>query len=88
MCLPQTVTPRLITSCHKAHVFLAEARQRSRWYGPNRPQLPAALGGQQQHLKGLVAGDYGFDPLGLAVEPAAFAKYHEAELLHARSVGT
>ncbi|KAF8057921.1 sdhb [Scenedesmus sp. PABB004] len=62
----------------------AEARRRSPFYGAGRPQLPAALGGQQPHLTGAVAGDYGFDPLGLAVAPEAFAKYHEAELLHAR----
>lgn len=33
-----------------------DARTRSRWYGPDRPQLPAALGGQQPHLTGAVAG--------------------------------
>jgi hypothetical protein len=35
----------------------AEARTRSSWYGPQRPQLPATLGGQQQHLTGAVAGE-------------------------------
>ncbi|WIA15503.1 hypothetical protein OEZ85_002140 [Tetradesmus obliquus] len=62
----------------------AEARSRSRWYGPQRPQLPAALGGCQAHLSGAVAGDYGFDPLGLSQQQEAFDKYFEAELLHAR----
>jgi hypothetical protein len=71
---------------HPAAVSLlpAAARQRSPWFGPSRPQLPAALGGQQPHLSGQTAGDYGFDPLGLSADPAAFAKYQEAELLHAR----
>jgi hypothetical protein len=104
-----------------------EARSRSRWYGPGRPQLPASLGGRQPHLTGAVAGarrgltpaggctqrqyhrgpmtaatcplslccllllivqtrsgDYGFDPLQLAAEPAKFERAFEAELLHAR----
>lgn len=32
----------------------------------------------------MAAGDYGFDPAGLAEEPAAFDRYFELELLHAR----
>lgn len=63
------------------------ARQASPWFGPSRPQLPAAVGGCQPHLSGAVAGDYGFDPLGLSREPEAFRRNHEAELLHARCVG-
>ncbi|KAF6266363.1 chlorophyll a/b-binding protein [Scenedesmus sp. NREL 46B-D3] len=62
----------------------AEARRRSRWYGPQRLQLPAALGGGQPHLPGAVAGDYGFDPLRLSEQPQQFDQYFEAELLHAR----
>eukprot|EP00877_Chromochloris_zofingiensis_P007106 jgi/Chrzof1/2649/Cz11g23240.t1_LHC15[v5.2] len=61
-----------------------EARLRSPWYGPDRPQLPPALGGGAPHLTGIVAGDYGFDPLGLGVDPAAFQRNLEAELVHAR----
>jgi hypothetical protein len=62
----------------------AAARAASRWFGPARPQLPPALGGGAPHLTGTVAGDYGFDPLGLARDEGAFARLHEAELLHAR----
>lgn len=64
----------------------AAARAASPWFGAARPQLPAALGGSQPHLPGAVAGDYGWDPLGLAKEEAAFKRYHEIELLHARWV--
>lgn len=64
----------------------AEARLRSPWYGPDRPQLPPALGGGAPHLTGIVAGDYGFDPLGLGVDPAAFQRNLEAELVHARCI--
>ena len=42
-------------------------------YGPNRRMLPGALG-SASHLQGEVAGDAGFDPLGLAVDPASFAR--------------
>ena len=63
---------------------VVDAKSRSPWYGPIRPQVPESLGGCQPHLKGQLPGDYGFDPLGLAKEPAALAKYQEAELLHAR----
>mmetsp|Transcript_27309 Transcript_27309/g.73821 ORF Transcript_27309/g.73821 Transcript_27309/m.73821 type:complete len:399 (+) Transcript_27309:45-1241(+) len=63
----------------------AEAQGRSPWYGTQRPLLPSFLRGEGgRHLKGEVAGDVGFDPLNLASEPEIFAKYHEAELLHAR----
>lgn len=63
-----------------------DARTRSPWYGPQRPQLPDALGGRQPHLDGSAAGDYGFDPLKLSQDPAAFRRNTEAELLHARWV--
>eukprot|EP00879_Flechtneria_rotunda_P004588 GHRR01004843.1.p1 GENE.GHRR01004843.1~~GHRR01004843.1.p1 ORF type:complete len:406 (+),score=130.55 GHRR01004843.1:259-1476(+) len=76
--------PRLEAEAAALKQQHGEARQRSRWYGPERPQLPAALGGQQPHLTGEAAGDYGFDPLHLAEDPKKFATYHEAELLHAR----
>ncbi|PNG99494.1 Chlorophyll a-b binding protein, chloroplastic, partial [Tetrabaena socialis] len=60
-----------------------QARARSSWYGAGRPRLPGPLGAAP-HLRGATAGDAGFDPLGLATEPAAFDKYQAAELLHAR----
>ncbi len=92
--LPRILTaneyaPRLPLGQQHCCAFLlilatTEARQSSPWYGHERPQVPAALGGQQQHLTGAVAGDYGWDPLGLAKDPQAFGRYYEAELLHAR----
>ncbi|GLC41317.1 hypothetical protein PLESTB_001076000 [Pleodorina starrii] len=60
-----------------------QARQRSKWYGPGRVRLPGPLG-SAPHLTGADAGDAGFDPLGLASDPAAYDRYREAELLHAR----
>ncbi len=69
------------------------ARLASPYYGAARPQLPAAVGGEQPHLTGLVAGDYGFDPLGFSraegggLDQEKFRRLHEAELLHARWVG-
>lgn len=36
------------------------------------------------HLDGALPGDYGFDPLGLGVDPAKLKWYREAELQHAR----
>jgi len=60
------------------------AQASSPWYGINRRgRLPGLLG-SAPHLAGEVAGDSGFDPLGLAKDPAAFARNYEVELLHAR----
>jgi hypothetical protein len=39
---------KVVCFCCRGALF-AEARSRSRWYGPQRPQLPAAVGGCQQH---------------------------------------
>jgi len=36
------------------------------------------------HLKGTLAGDFGFDPLGLGADESALSWYVEAELQHAR----
>lgn len=61
------------------------AREKSIWYGPDRPKWLGPLPYQYpEYLKGEVAGDYGFDILGLGKDPASFAKYYELELLHAR----
>lgn len=42
-------------------------------YGPGRPRLPGPFG-SAPHLNGEEAGDVGFDPLGLAKDPATFAR--------------
>lgn len=62
-----------------------KARESSRWYGPERPLWLGPLPYEYpEYLKGEVAGDYGFDILGLGRNPSNFAKYYELELLHAR----
>lgn len=35
-------------------------------------------------LDGSAPGDFGFDPLGLAKEPASYTRYKESELIHGR----
>ncbi|PNW87142.1 hypothetical protein CHLRE_02g110750v5 [Chlamydomonas reinhardtii] len=75
--------PELQAEADKTRAAHAEARRQSKWYGPSRPRLPGPLG-SAEHLIGAIAGDAGFDPLGLSKEQASFAKYQEAELLHAR----
>ncbi|KAG2436254.1 hypothetical protein HXX76_006565 [Chlamydomonas incerta] len=75
--------PQLQAAAEKTRAAHTEARRQSKWYGPSRPRLPGPLG-SAEHLTGAIAGDAGFDPLGLSKEQAAFAKYQEAELLHAR----
>merc|ERR1711959_863820 len=49
----------------------------AKWYGPNRKlYLPSCLDGK-------LAGDYGFDPLGLGAD-GAISQYRVAEVIHAR----
>jgi len=65
----------------------AAARSASSWYGSERPKWLGPLQGSYQYpeyLTGTVAGDYAFDPLRLASDPAKFARNYECELLHAR----
>merc|ERR1712167_177118 len=46
------------------------------------PWLPGSLA--PAHLDGTLAGDFGFDPLGLGKDPQAMKWYRQAELQHAR----
>ena len=60
----------------------------SKWYGQSRKlYLPGGLLSLQDdvpsYLDGTLAGDYGFDPLGLGAD-GNVEKYREAELIHAR----
>lgn len=59
-----------------------------KWYGPNRALfLPGGLLEKTDvpsYLTGELAGDYGYDPLGLGKDPEQVRKYREAELIHAR----
>jgi len=59
-----------------------------KWYGPNRALfLPGGLLDRRDlpsYLTGELAGDYGYDPLGLGKDTTQVLKYREAELIHAR----
>eukprot|EP00216_Chloropicon_sp_CCMP2111_P006077 CAMPEP_0198237264 /NCGR_PEP_ID=MMETSP1446-20131203/3106_1 /TAXON_ID=1461542 ORGANISM="Unidentified sp, Strain CCMP2111" /NCGR_SAMPLE_ID=MMETSP1446 /ASSEMBLY_ACC=CAM_ASM_001112 /LENGTH=276 /DNA_ID=CAMNT_0043919357 /DNA_START=72 /DNA_END=902 /DNA_ORIENTATION=- len=60
----------------------------SKWYGATRKlYLPGGLLSQNEipnYLNGTLAGDYGYDPLGLGQNIAQVNKYREYELIHAR----
>merc|ERR1712187_971736 len=59
-----------------------------KWYGPNRVlYLPGGLIDRTDiptYLNGDLAGDHGYDPLGLGKDIEQVQKYREAELIHAR----
>lgn len=60
-------------------------RVRSRWYGSERPKFLGPLEAEYPPwLTGEAPADYGFDPLALSQEPAAFDRNFELEILHAR----
>ena len=60
----------------------------SKWYGATRKlYLPGGLltlDDVPSYLNGSLAGDYGYDPLGLGQDQDQVAKYREYELIHAR----
>mmetsp|Transcript_10242 Transcript_10242/g.37713 ORF Transcript_10242/g.37713 Transcript_10242/m.37713 type:complete len:286 (-) Transcript_10242:1807-2664(-) len=60
----------------------------SKWYGAGRKlYLPGGLLGRDElpaYLDGTLAGDYGFDPLGLSKSSADVLKYREYEIIHGR----
>lgn len=59
-----------------------------KWYGSSRSLfLPSGLLDRTdvpEYLTGELAGDYGYDPLGLGKDTDQVLKYREAELIHAR----
>jgi len=59
-----------------------------KWYGPSRNLfLPGGLldpADVPAYLNGELAGDYGYDPLGLGKDTEQVEKYRAAELIHAR----
>merc|ERR1719343_946542 len=77
---------------HKRMETLVLTRKRlcvsiTQWYGAERSlYLPTGLLDPDdipEYLTGELAGDYGYDPLGLGKD-GNVAKYREAELIHAR----
>ncbi|CAI5966946.1 unnamed protein product [Closterium sp. NIES-64] len=77
--------PELRRAADRVEAQREEAREQSPWYGPARPRwldpLPFTY---PAYLDGRVAGDFAFDPAGLARDPAAFQRYYNLEILHAR----
>eukprot|EP00882_Tetradesmus_deserticola_P000241 GHRQ01000268.1.p1 GENE.GHRQ01000268.1~~GHRQ01000268.1.p1 ORF type:complete len:290 (+),score=147.69 GHRQ01000268.1:153-1022(+) len=59
-----------------------------KWYGPDRALfLPGGLLDRNDlpdYLDGTLAGDYGYDPLGLGKDKDTVDKYRANELIHAR----
>merc|ERR1712193_19015 len=59
-----------------------------KWYGPDRALfLPSGLLDRTDvpaYLTGDLAGDYGYDPLGLGKDTEQVRTYREAELIHSR----
>lgn len=65
-----------VTNCVQAgRVVFARAADRPLWNPGN--EAPAWLDGS-------LAGDYGFDPLGLGSDPETLKYFVQAELVHAR----
>jgi light-harvesting complex II chlorophyll a/b binding protein 5 len=81
----QATTPRPIRQASRA---ISPGSGLDQWYGPSRAlYLPRGLLDPQDipsYLNGSLAGDYGYDPLGLGKDPAQVEQYRAYELIHAR----
>ncbi|XP_065872976.1 chlorophyll a-b binding protein 7, chloroplastic [Euphorbia lathyris] len=63
----------------------AIARKESLWYGEERPRWLGPIPYKYPvYLTGELPGDYGFDVAGLSKDSAAFERYFNFEILHAR----
>ena len=73
--------PALEAIARETELAREAARERSPLYGAGRPLLANP---PPPYLDGTLAGDYGFDPLGLGEDPEALDRAVELELIHAR----
>ncbi|XP_022144176.1 photosystem I chlorophyll a/b-binding protein 5, chloroplastic isoform X2 [Momordica charantia] len=69
--------PHSHSHSHSRRTIVARAQAQ-----PRRTWLPGL--DPPPHLDGSLAGDFGFDPLGLAEDPESLKWYVQAELLHSR----
>ncbi|XP_020102626.1 chlorophyll a-b binding protein of LHCII type 1 [Ananas comosus] len=74
-----------VDSSARFQALARQAREASFWYGRDRPRWLGPIPyDYPPYLTGDFPGDYGFDLAGLGKDPAAFQKYFNFEILHAR----
>ncbi|KAE9621112.1 hypothetical protein Lal_00019613 [Lupinus albus] len=75
ICSSKTRSPTLVAASRNGTKSSGSVSTFSEWF-PGQPR-PA-------HLDGSAPADFGFDPLGLAVEPENFERFKESEVFHSR----
>jgi len=82
------VAPKKVVRKAPGRVSAPKSNGASQWYGADRRLfLPAGLLGDDgvpAYLTGELAGDYGYDPLGLGKDVQGVENYRAFELIHAR----